>query len=261
MGDGAPSRTVPPPGFLRRLDGRAKLLLLIAACFVCQYLPAAWLPLWLALLSCLFFAREMRAAAIVSMLRGGLYFVGFWFLMKAGMDWLWGAELRPAVLDALSLAGRLLSLTLVGMAFVGLSSPMETGRALAWFIRPLSEGRVWLAAPLLAAAAWFLPSVAEVDLRVPAIAAAIALPLFRFGVGNNAWKLALAVALTAWFLPLTLRLAADVAAGMRARGLALPWRKKALVVVGTSLRILEHKAQELAVGLASRRLDDYRTWG
>lgn len=253
-------RSFPPPGRLRRLDGRPKLLLLIAACFVCQYLPGAWMPLWLAVLSCLFLSREMRVSGVLAMLRGGLYFVGFWFLMKAGMDWLWGTDPRSAVLDALPLAGRLLALTLVGMAFVGLSSPMETGRAFAWFIRPLSEKHLWLVSLPLALAAWFLPSVAGMDVRVPAFAAAVALPLFRFAIGGNAWKLALAVALTAWFLPLTLRLAADVAAGMRARGLRLPWRKKALVVVGTSLRILEHKAWELAVGLASRRLDDCRTW-
>jgi hypothetical protein len=94
---------------------------------------------------------------------------------------------------------------------------METGRAAAWYMRPV--------------------------------------------IGRYAWKPALAIALTAWFLPQTLRLASDVSAAIRARGLELPWRKKALLILGTSLRILEHKAGELAVGLASRRLDDGRTWG
>ena len=79
--------------------------------------------------------------------------------------------------------------------------------------------------------------------------------------GGRVWKPALAVALTVWFLPQTIRLASAVSAGLRARGLeALPWRKKALLLVGTSLRILERKAGELAVGLASRRLDTPQAW-
>jgi hypothetical protein len=68
------------------------------------------------------------------------------------------------------------------------------------------------------------------------------------------------VALTSWFLTVNLRLAGDVLDSIRARGLKMPWHKKAMLVAGTSLRILENKADELAVGLASRRLDDWKGW-
>lgn len=212
----ASRRPAPPPGRLRRLDGRVKIILLVAACFLCQYLPESWLIPWLAALAALFLIRDMRAAGITAMLRGGLYFILFWLAMTIGSDLLAGKTLQNAVSASLPLGGRLLSLTLVGMAFVGLSSPLETGRAAAWFLRPF--------------------------------------------VGQRAWKPALAIALTAWFLPQTLRLAGEVSAGMRARGLRLPLRTRLFLLVGTSLRILERKAAELAVGLASRRLDDWRSW-
>lgn len=205
-----------PPGRLRRLDGRAKIVLLVAACFLCQYLPDIGLIPWIAALSGLFLLRDMRAAGVAAMLRGGLYFILFWLAMTIGSDLLAGKAPYDAVLASLPLGGRLLSLTLVGMAFVGLSSPLETGRAAAWFLRPV--------------------------------------------VGRWAWKPALAIALTAWFLPQTLRLAGAVSAGMQARGLRLPLRTRIFLLVGTSLRILERKAAELAVGLASRRLDDWRSW-
>jgi biotin transport system permease protein len=102
------------------------------------------------------------------------------------------------------------------MAFVGLTTPMETGRAAAWFLRPF--------------------------------------------LGHAAWKPALCIALTAWFLPLTMRLSGQVRSGMRSRGLRLPWRRRVILLVGASLRILEKTAGEVAVGLASRRLDDWRSW-
>lgn len=209
-------RSAPPPGLLKRLDGRIKLVLLIAACFVTQYLPAAWLPLWLAALALLFAAREMRTSGVAGMLRGGVTFTLFWLVFKTAADLAWGAPWPGALWDGLPLAGRLFALTLIGMGYVGLSSPMETGRAAAWFLRPM--------------------------------------------LGKRAWKPALAVCLTAWFLPITLRLAGEVSSSIRARGLKLPWRKKVFLVIGTSLRILEHQADELAVGLASRRMDDHRTW-
>lgn len=201
---------------MRRMDGRVKLLLLVGACFLAQYLPDAWLPCWLAALAATFLAREMRTATVLSMLRGGITFIFFWLSFKAVTDILWGGSWPAVFWDGLPLAGRLFALTLIGTAFVGLSSAMETGRAAAWFMHPV--------------------------------------------LGRWAWKPALAVALTAWFLPTTLRLAGDVSASIRARGLLLPWRKKILLIIGTSLRILDHRTGELAVGLASRRMDDYRTW-
>lgn len=201
---------------VRRIDGRLKLLLLIAACFLCQYVPEAFLPVWLAALAALFLIPDMRRGGIRAMFFGGLYFMAFWMIMTVGSDLLAGKPLLDALAAALPLGGRLLALTLVGMAFVGLATPMETGRAAAWYMRPF--------------------------------------------LGHAAWKPALCIALTAWFLPLTLRLSGQVRAGMRARGLRLPWRRRAFLLVGTSLRILERTAAELAVGLASRRLDDWRSW-
>lgn len=210
-------RAPPPPGRLRRLDARLKLLLLLAACFCTQYLPLAWLPAWLLLLQTLFLQRELRTAGVTAMVRGGVIFVLFWLLFKAGADALWGIDWRESLLGGLPLAVRLLCLVLIGTVHVGLSSPLETGSAVAWCLRPLA--------------------------------------------GERAWKPALAVALTAWFLPQTLRLAGRILEAARARGLRLPWHRKALLVVGTSLRLLEARARELAVGLASRRLDDGRSWG
>lgn len=207
---------IPPPSRASRLDGRIKLLLLLAGCLLCQYSPQYLMPLWLVALGALFALKEMRTAGILRMLRAGLYFVAFWLAMSMGSDLLAGKDWREAAGTALPLGAKLLALALIGIAYVGLASPVETGRAAAWFLRPF--------------------------------------------LGRRAWKPALAIALTSWFLPLTLRLAADVLAGMRARGLRLRWREKAVLVVGTSLRILERQAAELAVGLASRRLDDWRSW-
>lgn len=209
-------RPAQPPGPLKRLDGRVKLVLLIAACFVCQYIPVAALPLWLAVLGMLFLNREMRSGNVGLMLRSGAVFIMFWLVMTAGSDMVLGKGVWASVAAAMPLCGRLLALTLVGVAFVGLSSPLETGRAAAWFMRPV--------------------------------------------LGRRVWKPALGIALTAWFLPLTLRVAADVRGGMRARGLVLPFGKRVFLVVGAGLRILERTAGELAVGLASRRLDDWRSW-
>ncbi len=207
-----PRRHAPPPGWLRRLDGRIKMLMLIAACFVTQYIADIWLPLWLALLACLFTVREMRTGRVLALARGAFWFTLFWLVMKVGSDLMGGKEPMEALLGGLPLAGRLAALSIIGMAFIGLSSPIETGRAFAWFIKPLA--------------------------------------------GKWAWKPALVIALTAWFLPITLRLAGDVAGSIRSRGLIMPWRKKVLLIIGTALRILEHTAAELAVGLVSRRVGD-----
>ncbi|MCC8191414.1 MAG: hypothetical protein LIP77_12405 [Planctomycetes bacterium] len=209
----------PPPdrrNWLRRLDGRWKLAGLLAACLTGQYLPLTWLPLWLALLVAGLGAGVRRAEAERIMLRAGVRFLLFWFAVQVVNDRLWGADWSAAVQTAVPPMGRLLALVLAGILFAGSSSPMETGRAVAWFLRPL--------------------------------------------LGKRAWQPALVVALTAWFLPLTLRLASDVGASIRARGLRLGWWRRLLVTTGTAIRVLEHTAREVAVGLASRRLDDYRSW-
>lgn len=211
-----PPPAFPRPGRLRRLDGRVKLAALIAACFITQYAPGPLLPIWLCLLACLFALREMRSAGVRTMIRGGIYFTLFWYAMKMGSDLIAGTAAGAAALAALPLAGRLLALTCIGAAVVGLASPVEIGKAAAWCIRPVA--------------------------------------------GDAAWKPALLVALTAWFLPLNLRLAGDVLAAAKARGLKLSRRRKFFLVVGAALRILDRKASELALGLASRRLDDPRAW-
>lgn len=211
-----PERVPASRNWLRHIDGRLKMLLLMAACFITQYLPDLWLIAWLVILGGLFLPRTMRMAETRAIVRGGLIFTFFWLAMKAGSDLFEGAAPTAALTAALPLAGRLVALTLVGAAYVGLSSPVEIAKAAAWFLRPI--------------------------------------------LGRRAWKPALAVALTAWFLPRIVRLAGEVSAAMRARGLTLPWRTKAVLLVGTSLRILFGQADELAVGLASRRLDDYRSW-
>ena len=202
--------------FLRRLDARLKILLLMAACFVTQYLPDELILSWLAALAWLFVTREMRSARIRGMLRGAVAFVLFWVAMKTVSDVIGGMNIIDALAGAAPIGGRLAALSLIGMGFTALSSPVEIGRAVAWYL--------------------------------------------RFLIGDRAWKPALAVALTAWFLPQTLRLAGQARASIQSRGLKLSWWKRVYVVVGTALRILDGKASELAVALASRRLDDGLAW-
>lgn len=209
-------RKSPPPGMLARLDGRLKILLMLAACFAGQYLPLGWLAVWVGILGCLLAVPDVRRGRVRGMLRAGVVYILFWLAMTVGSHVAMGGAWRESALDAIPLGLRLLALTLTGIVYIGVSMPLETGRAVAWFLHPL--------------------------------------------LGRRAWKPALLVALTAWFLPLTLRLAGQVRAGMRARGLRLPWRRRAFLLVGTSLRILERIASELAVGITSRRLDDWRSW-
>lgn len=257
------------PGFLRRQDARIKILALVAGCFVCQYLPDPLLPVWLAVLAGLFSAREMRTGGMLRMARGGLYFILFWLVMKLGSDLIMDLPWRTAIANALPLTGRLTALTLLGLAVVGLASPIEIGMAAAWFMTALLDRWFRLPALVAALAVWLYVSghgsaVALPGLLVCGLSVFVVLGIAGYFAGplirRRVWKLALAVALTAWFLPLTLRLAGEVLAGMRARGLRLSWRQKAAALVGTSLRILERKADEVAAGLASRRLDDCRSW-
>ena len=78
--------------------------------------------------------------------------------------------------------------------------------------------------------------------------------------GNRAWRIGLALALVAWYLPTILRLAGDVRTAMRARRLKPTWRQQARLIPGTALRLMGKKADALALGLASRKLDDDRAW-
>lgn len=218
-GEDGSMQTLPAPSrnsFARRLDARIKLALLLASCFVSQYLPENLLPFWLGLLGLLFLLPETRSGAAGSMLRGGLFFTLFWLMMKTGSDMFGGKEIVASLVAGLPLAGRLLALTLIGAVFTAVASPLAIGRAVAWYLSP--------------------------------------------ALGRKAWKPALAIALTAWFLPQTLRVIADILAAMRARGLRLSWRRKAFLLAGALLRILERRADELAVGLASRGLDDSRSF-
>lgn len=211
-----PARPRKSPKSLRDIDARLQIILLVAGCLVCQYLPQAFLLPWLALLAAAFLRRELRTGATRMLLRGGIVFTLFWLAMKFLSDVIGGTGPATALFAGLPLAGRLLALTMIGALFVGVSSPLATGRAVAWFIRPVA--------------------------------------------GDAAWKPALVVSLVAWFLPQTLSLAGQVSAGMRARGVRLGPVRKAFVVCGTALRILQRRSEELAVGLASRRLDDSRSW-
>lgn len=160
--------------------------------------------------------RDMRTVRMRGLLRGGVFFVLFWFVLKTGADWMEGVAVATAARAALPMAARLLALAGIGMAFVGLSSPMELGKALVWYLRPV--------------------------------------------FGKNAWKPALVVALTSWFLPITLQLAGQVADTVRARGLRLGLWRRMYYTVGAALRVLLGKADQLAVGIASRRLDGDEGW-
>ena len=200
-----------------RLDSRLKAAMLFGASFLTQYFPPWALPLWLAVLACLFLRREMRAAEALAMLRGAAVFAAAWFAMLFPcLAWQYSGDVAAASAAALPMAGRLLAWAVLGMAFARFSPPIETGRAAAWFLRPF--------------------------------------------LGGRAWRAGLALALVAWFLPATLHLVGDVNAAIRARRLSLPWRRRVFLVAGTALRLMEKKAWELALGLASRRLDQDRAW-
>ncbi|MCC8179534.1 MAG: energy-coupling factor transporter transmembrane protein EcfT [Planctomycetes bacterium] len=204
------------PSVLTRLDGRIKILLMLASCLFTQYLPPRYYPIWLAVLLCLFANKEMRTVRIRQMARGGIWFILFWLAVKSVSDYFGGATPTAAFLGAAPFALRLAALTLIGMAFTAFSSPPEIGRAVAWYIRPVA--------------------------------------------GKHAWKPAVVVSLTAWFLPQALRLPAQVAEAVRARGIALPWWRKIVIIAGTTLRILRRQADAAAIGLASRRLDQDTAW-
>ncbi len=199
-----------------KMDARGKLLLLVAACFVNQYLPVPWLVLWVAVLAGLLSVPAVRRGGPAGMVRAGAHFILFWLAMTAGSDVLLGKALVPSVQAALPLGLRLFGFTLVGVLFLAVSDPMEMGRAVAWFLRPV--------------------------------------------LGDGAWRPGLGLALVTWFLPVTLRVSGDIGAGIRARGLRIPPHRRLFLTAGTALRILEDMAGELAVGIASRRLDDPRSW-
>ncbi len=202
---------------LARLDPRVRIIVLFTASCLAQYLTGLEAAVWLALLSLLFLHREMRSAAAWSMLRGAFIFAAVWFTMLfAYLIWQNRGDVPKTINEALPMAGRLLALAVIGIAFSRLSPPVETGKAIAWFLRPF--------------------------------------------VGQRAWKAGLALALVAWFLPEALDMAAKVNASLTLRGVTLSWRKKAVLIPGTVLRIMEKQAAAMAISLASRRLDQDRVW-
>lgn len=202
---------------VRRLDARCKLALLLAGSFFIQYLPPWCLIPWIALLCLFYLHREMRTAEAAAMTRGAAIFTAIWFvLLYLYLLWQAGGGWLAAFWQALPFTGRLAAWALLGIAFTRLSPPVETGKAVAWFVRPL--------------------------------------------FGRHAWKAGLGMALVAWFLPLGLHLVADINASIRMRRIRLGWRRRAYLVTGTALRLMEKKAWELAVGIASRRLDEDKAW-
>lgn len=204
------------PRTVSRLDARIKIALLLAGSFATQYLPPAWLPFWLAALCLLYLHREMRTAEAYAMTRGAAIFSVVWLaLLYIYLAWQAGGK-PGAFLSALAFTGRLAAWALMGIAFTRLSPPVETGKAVTWFLRPF--------------------------------------------FGDKAWRAGLGLALVAWFLPLGLHLVADINGSLRMRRIILPWRKKIFLITGTALRLMEKKAWELALGIASRRLDSSQTW-
>jgi hypothetical protein len=198
----------------KKLDARLKLVLLLVVSFITQYQAEWFLPLWLVLLCGLFIHPEMRTLEARRMLRGGLVFSLFWFVMVAAyLVWDMGGDAAAAARLALPMTIRILSLAIAGTAFVRLSSPLESGRAAAWFLRPF--------------------------------------------IGRRAATAGLALALVAWFLPIALRLVGDISASLKARHVRLGLFRKAFLVSGTALRLMEKKAWELALGISSRKMEDF----
>lgn len=198
----------------RRVDARLKLILLLVASFITQYQAEWFLPFWLLLLCGLFIHPEMRTLEARRMLRGGLVFSLFWFVMvMAYLAWDMDGNVTAAAWLALPMTLRILALTIAGTAFVRLASPLESGRAAAWFLRPF--------------------------------------------IGRRAATAGLALALVAWFLPIALRLVGDINASLKARHVRLGLLRKVFLVSGTALRLMEKKAWELALGISSRKLEEF----
>ncbi len=189
-----------------KLDARIKLLLLLAASFITQYQAEWFLPIWLVLVCGLFIHPEMRTMEARRMLRGGVVFSLFWFLMVvAYLVWDMDGNLTGAAWQALPMTLRILTLTIAGTAFVRLTSPLESGKAAAWFLRPFLGKRAATVGLALALVAWFLPIALRLvgDINASLKARHVKLGLFRkiFLVSGTAlrlmekkaWELALGI--------------------------------------------------------------------
>ncbi|MDR0361896.1 MAG: hypothetical protein LBJ46_04315 [Planctomycetota bacterium] len=145
-------------GTARRLDARLKVLLLLGCSILTQYLDGLQAAVWLAFLCCLFLLRDLRTGMAMRLFRGGAVFAAFWFLVQFFASAFDGVELVAAAEEALPFAGRLIALVVLGIAFVSLTPPVQTGKAVTWFLTPFLRGNAWKAGLALALVSWFLPN-------------------------------------------------------------------------------------------------------
>jgi biotin transport system permease protein len=147
---------MPSAARLLGLDPRLKLAWALLAGAGIWWSGAAGLWAWLAALSWLVSAlRPLWRRGL--RLRGGLGFVLFWGLLKAGLDLWAGAAWTQAAAGGALLALRLFCLLLLGLILALSTPPRQCGLALSWAGRPLLGSRAWEPALALALMVHFLP--------------------------------------------------------------------------------------------------------
>jgi len=142
---------------LQAADPRVKILLalilgvLVWSCGLvglCAYLLAIGFVSW----------RLLGRGELISGSLGRLgVLVLAWCLLKAALEWVGGAGLQTAFLEAAVLGGRLLALVLLGLCLTAVTSLAQLGRGAAGFLRPLPGDLGWRAALGLSLMIHFLP--------------------------------------------------------------------------------------------------------
>jgi energy-coupling factor transporter transmembrane protein EcfT len=173
-----------------RLDPRLKILFPLGGSILTQYLGGACLAAWLAALCLLLPLRDLRTRTAVRLLRGGAAFGVFWFFAQMLASLFNGKGVADSALDALPFTARLLALAILGIAFVSVTPPAQTGKAATWYLRPFAGEKAWKAGLALALAGWFLPKCLDLVARTGDAARARGLALawrdrMRFGVGTT----------------------------------------------------------------------------
>lgn len=143
---------------IMRLDARLKILFLLGGSILTQYLSGGRLAVWLAALCALLCLRDLRTRATLRLLRGGALFSAFWFCAQFVASLFKDKPAADAALDALPFAGRLLALAILGIAFVAVTPPIQTGKAATWYLSPFLRTGAWKAGLALALVGWFLPN-------------------------------------------------------------------------------------------------------
>lgn len=79
-------------------------------------------------------------------------------------------------------------------------------------------------------------------------------------LGRRAWRVALALSLMVHFLPMAWGVAATARETISRRCPELPWRRRALLLPQTTIRVLSQKTWEQTLAIAARGLDSAPAW-